>query len=83
VNYQTALAAVDFWRSLGAGICWVVVGGESGGLARPFDLAWARRTIAQCRDAGVPVFGKQLGTRPFETVCGLSRHVRPDIHVPA
>jgi protein gp37 len=41
---------------------WIVVGGESGPGARPFDVAWARSTIAQCRAAGVPVFVKQLGT---------------------
>jgi hypothetical protein len=44
---------------------WVIVGGESGTGARPFDIAWARSTIRQCRDAGVPVFVKQLGTRTF------------------
>lgn len=40
---------------------WIVVGGESGPGARPFDLAWAKRTIDQCREAGVPCFVKQLG----------------------
>ncbi len=40
---------------------WVVVGGESGPGARPFDLAWARATIEQCAAADVPVFVKQLG----------------------
>jgi protein gp37 len=44
---------------------WLVVGGESGPGARPFDLAWARSAIAQCRAAGVPVFVKQLGSRPW------------------
>ena len=43
---------------------WLIVGGESGPNARPFDLAWARSAVAQCRAAGVPVFLKQLGTRP-------------------
>lgn len=43
---------------------WIVVGGESGPGARPFDLAWARSAIAQCRAAGVPCFVKQLGSRP-------------------
>lgn len=42
---------------------WLVVGGESGPRARPFDVAWARTTIAQCRAAGVPCFVKQLGAR--------------------
>jgi len=43
---------------------WVITGGESGPDARPFDLAWARNTIAQCREAEVPCFVKQLGARP-------------------
>ena len=40
---------------------WIVIGGESGPGARPFDVAWARATIAACRAAGVKVFVKQLG----------------------
>lgn len=47
---------------------WIVVGGESGNRARPFDLAWARSTIEQCKAAGVPVFVKQLGAKPLTTV---------------
>jgi hypothetical protein len=45
----------------------LIIGGESGPGARPFDLAWARATVAQCRAAGVPVFCKQLGARPFDS----------------
>ena len=44
------------------GLDWVIVGGESGRKARPFDLAWARSVVAQCREAGVPVFVKQMGS---------------------
>lgn len=43
------------------GIHWVIVGGESGPEARPFNLTWARDIIRQCKDAGVPVFMKQIG----------------------
>jgi hypothetical protein len=39
----------------------VIVGGESGPNARQFEVEWAVRTVKQCRDAGVPVFVKQLG----------------------
>lgn len=46
------------------GIAWVIVGGESGRSARPFQVEWARDIVAQCRAAGVPVFVKQLGARP-------------------
>ena len=43
---------------------WLIVGGESaqgGAKARPFDLAWARSTIKQCKAPGVAVFCKQIG----------------------
>ncbi len=46
------------------GIQWVIVGGESGDRARPFDLAWARKLRDQCHEAGVAFFMKQLGARP-------------------
>jgi len=46
------------------GIDWVIVGGESGFKARPFDTEWARSIIAQCRAAAVPCFMKQLGSHP-------------------
>lgn len=43
-------------------IGWVIVGGESGRDARPMDVEWARSLVRQCRQAGVPVFVKQLGS---------------------
>jgi protein gp37 len=43
------------------GIHWVIVGGESGPGARPMELDWARSLRAQCTNAGVPYFLKQLG----------------------
>ena len=43
------------------GVDWIIVGGESGRGARPFDVAWARSTVAACKAAGVPCFVKQLG----------------------
>jgi protein gp37 len=52
--------AID-WPSLD----WVIVGGESGPGARPFDLTWARSIVAQCKASDVPVFVKQLGARPY------------------
>lgn len=46
------------------GIHWVIVGGESGGGARPFDLAWARTLRDQCQKSGVAFFMKQAGANP-------------------
>jgi protein gp37 len=48
----------------GVGLDWVIVGGESGPGARPFDLTWARLLVQQCWPAGVPCFVKQLGAVP-------------------
>lgn len=43
---------------------WIIVGGESGHGARPFDIEWALSTIEQCHAAGAAVFVKQIGTHP-------------------
>ncbi|MGB1225584.1 MAG: DUF5131 family protein [Mycobacterium sp.] len=45
---------------------WVICGGESGPGARPCDVEWLRSIVRQCKDAGVPVFCKQIGARPYE-----------------
>jgi protein gp37 len=80
VSYEPALGPVDFadflwWvdprpendaqtRVARHGLDWVIVGGESGPHARPFDVAWARTVVQECRRAGVACFVKQLGSRP-------------------
>lgn len=46
---------------------WVIIGGESGPGARPCDIAWIRDIVRQCKEAGVPVFVKQLGSHPTGT----------------
>lgn len=46
---------------------WVIVGGEFGRRARPFDIAWARSIVRQCADTKVACFVKQLGAVPQET----------------
>jgi protein gp37 len=51
--------------SEGAGIEWVIVGGESGPGARPLNIDWARSLIDQCREAEVACFVKQLGANPW------------------
>jgi len=53
-------------RPVAPRIDWVVVGGESGQRARPCDIGWIGDIVDQCRDAGVPVFVKQLGKRPVD-----------------
>lgn len=45
---------------------WIIVGGESGQHARPFDLAWARSIRDQCEASGVAFFMKQLGEKPYQ-----------------
>jgi len=45
-------------------IHWVIVGGESGAKARPCDIGWIRSIVEQCKEAEVPCFVKQLGSKP-------------------
>lgn len=54
------------------GIHWVIVGGESGHNARPFDLSWAYSIVNQCKNAGVPVFVKQFGSNPKSVQWGYT-----------
>jgi protein gp37 len=64
VSYEPALESVAWWGW--SFLKWLVVGGESGPGARPFNIAWARNTVKQCGEASVPVFVKQLGAFPVE-----------------
>jgi protein gp37 len=81
VSYEPALGPVDWWQVPVPGthgdmcdlrtIDWIIVGGESKqgkAQARPFDLAWARSTVAQCKAASVSVFVKQLGSHAITDV---------------
>lgn len=47
-------------------IDWVIIGGESGPGARPFNVEWARWLQQQCIQAKVPTFIKQMGARPVD-----------------
>lgn len=44
------------------GVQWVIIGGESGNRARPFDPEWARAVVRSCAWYGVPAFVKQMGS---------------------
>ena len=83
VSYEPAIGPVDWfpWMHRVPGVLyperldWLVIGGESGPGARPFDLAWAREAIRRGREEGVPCFVKQIG----DNVRGDTRTV-PDLH---
>lgn len=48
-------------EELGGVVQWVIVGGESGAMARPMHPAWVRAIRDQCLRGGVPFFFKQWG----------------------
>ncbi len=66
VSQEPQLAAIDWQPDLLARISQIIIGGESGPGARPFDIRWARNTIAQCRAAGVACFVKQMGSNAVD-----------------
>lgn len=48
-----------------SGIDWVIVGGESGDHARPFETTWLIQLQEACVVRGAAFFVKQLGARPL------------------
>lgn len=60
LSCEPLLGSVDLTPWLSS-IDWVITGGESGGKARPMQLAWARALRDQCLAAGVAFHFKQWG----------------------
>ncbi|MDE0625085.1 MAG: DUF5131 family protein [Bryobacterales bacterium] len=58
ISAEPLLGPIDL---RGAGLDWVVAGGESGPRARPTDPEWVRSLRNQCEYLGVPFFFKQWG----------------------
>lgn len=54
-------------QATGRGLDWIVIGGASGPKAPPFDLAWPRETLAQCKGTRTSVWVKQIGRAPVES----------------
>lgn len=60
------LCAYELRRNLSEGIApgsidWVIVGGETGSLARPMHISWVRDLRDQCKRGEVPFLFKQWG----------------------
>ena len=64
VSIEPQLERIDIGRYATGDDFWVICGGESGGKARPFDIAWARALRRQCAATGAAFFMKQMGNRP-------------------
>lgn len=77
VSYEPALGSIAGCSA--KGIDWVIIGGESGHDARPFNTGWAEEAIAICQRDGAAPFVKQLGAKPYtpRTVFGPA----PDMQV--
>lgn len=65
VSGEPLLGSVNWLPWLRFAIDWLILGGESGPHARPTDIAWIRDGVRQCQAARVPVFVKQLGSKPI------------------
>lgn len=71
VSAEPLLGPVDFsgWEFLD----WIVIGGESGPGARPFNLGWARQIIGWAKAHDIPVFFKQWGAKPTPLTDGSQK----------
>jgi protein gp37 len=76
-NIALTLNALRGAASLGwRGVDWVIVGGESGGKARPFVLGHAKDIVRGCKAAGIAVFMKQAGANPVNREGERCPHIR-------
>lgn len=64
VSVEPLLHVVDLRAYLG-GLSLVIVGGESGPHARPFDIECARIIREQCAETKTSFFMKQFGSKPI------------------
>lgn len=66
LSCEPLLEEVSVMQELASGIPpdWIVVGGESGPAARPFNVEWAYRLQKEAELLDVPFFMKQLGSKP-------------------
>lgn len=61
IDFREAMAVCnDIGDDFRGAVDWVVVGAESGPNRRLCKLEWVELIVRQCREAGVPVFVKQL-----------------------
>jgi protein gp37 len=70
---------VDDGHHVGDLIDWVIVGGESGNETgkyryRPCKLEWIESIVAQCKEWGIAVFVKQMGTHLSKELKMSDRH---------
>jgi protein gp37 len=65
LSIEPQLEEINLPRTAEGGIDWVIIGGESGPRARPFNPAWAAKLINQCGDYNIAVFVKQFGANPI------------------
>lgn len=52
------------------GINWIIIGGESNQgqlIGRDFHAEWIRSLIPICRDMGIALFVKQMGTNAYQS----------------
>lgn len=70
---------VDYGHKIKDLIDWVIVGGESGNengkyRYRPCKIEWMEKIVSQCKEAGIPVFVKQMGTHLAKQLGMSDRH---------
>lgn len=71
---EPEFGTADTNRHLALQLHWIIIGGESGPGARPFDLQWGRDLVRQCQVSGTTCFVKQLGSNPILEPGPISYH---------
>lgn len=66
LSLEPLIGCIEYYPTdISQAVDWVIVGGESGHGARPFEVEWVRSIVAACQEVQVPVYVKQLGSKPY------------------
>ena len=60
ISFEPMLSEIKVGSFMLSQFQWAIIGAESGPGKRPCKIEWVRDLVRQCKDAGVPVFVKQL-----------------------
>ena len=66
LSMEPLIEPVDMYFMEYAALDWLIIGGESGPGARPFDTAWARSIVRWALQIGIPPFVKQMGANAVD-----------------
>lgn len=75
LSLEPLIGPIDLSKLEPFWVDWIIIGGESGPNARPFNLDWIGPIIDYCAQVGIACFVKQMGSNSFWPVDGIDGYL--------